>query len=117
MRVVCIFTALVVLLGYATSLFSALAGYLNATRERESSAARAIYANLAIFIPKFTLILTAFCALLVVISAFVNFYYFATYHTKIDAFIFGLKDDETTAIFGIIFNDYPLVKTKGQKQM
>lgn len=35
MRVVCIFTALVVLLGYATSLFSALAGYLNATRERE----------------------------------------------------------------------------------
>ena len=115
MRVVCIFTALVVLLGYATSFFSALAGHLNATRE--SSAARAIYANLAIFIPKFTLILTAFCALLVAISAFVNFYYFATYHTKIDAFIFGLKDDETATILGIIFNDYPLVKTKGQKQM
>ena len=35
MRVVCIFAALVVLLGYATSLFSALAGHLNATRERE----------------------------------------------------------------------------------
>lgn len=35
MRVVCIFAALVVLLGYATSFFSALAGYLNATRERE----------------------------------------------------------------------------------
>lgn len=35
MRVVCIFTALVVLLGYATSLFSALAGHLNAMRERE----------------------------------------------------------------------------------
>ncbi len=39
-----------------------------------------------------------------------NFYYFATYHTKIDAFIFGLKDDETSAILGIIFNDYPLVR-------
>ena len=37
-----------------------------------------------------------------------NFYYFATYHTKIDAFIFGLKDDETATILGIIFNDYPL---------
>ena len=35
MRVVCIFAALVVLLGYTTSFFSALAGYLNATRERE----------------------------------------------------------------------------------
>lgn len=44
------------------------------------------------------------------ISAFVNFYYFATYHTKIDAFIFGLKDDETATILGIIFNDYPLVR-------
>lgn len=43
-------------------------------------------------------------------SAFVNFYYFATYRTKIDTFIFGLKDDETTAILGIIYNDYPLVR-------
>lgn len=43
-------------------------------------------------------------------SAFVNFYYFATYHTKIDAFIFGLKDDETIAILGIIYNDYPIVR-------
>ncbi|MGX3098775.1 hypothetical protein [Helicobacter sp. 23-1046] len=39
-----------------------------------------------------------------------NFYYFATYHTKIDAFIFGLKDDETATILGIIFNDYPLIR-------
>ncbi|MGX3011458.1 LTA synthase family protein [Helicobacter sp. 23-1044] len=39
-----------------------------------------------------------------------NFYYFATYHTKIDAFIFGLKDDETATILSIIFNDYPLVR-------
>lgn len=48
--------------------------------------------------------------MLVALSAFVNFYYFATYHTKIDAFIFGLKDDETATILGIIFNDYPLVR-------
>ena len=107
MRAICIFTALVVILGYMMSLCQAVGAR---ERERESSAAHTIYANLATFIHKFTLILTALCAFIVAFSAFVNFYYFATYHTKIDAFIFGLKDDETGIILGIIFNDYPLVR-------
>ena len=36
-----------------------------------------------------------------------NAYYFKTYHTKIDIFIFGLKDDDTEAILRIIWADYP----------
>lgn len=31
------------------------------------------------------------------------------YQTNIDTFIFTLKDDETTAILGIIFDDYPII--------
>ena len=52
MRVVCIFTALVVLLGYATSLFSALAGHLNATRERERErvARRAQFMRISLYL-------------------------------------------------------------------
>lgn len=61
------------------------------------------------FIPKFTLFWVAFSAFLVILSICVNFYYFRTYHTKIDTFIFTLKDDETTAILQIIWQDYPVV--------
>ncbi|MGX3045071.1 LTA synthase family protein [Helicobacter sp. T3_23-1056] len=38
----------------------------------------------------------------------VNFYYYEMYKTKIDIFIFGLKDDNTKEILGIIFRDYPV---------
>ncbi|RDU70362.1 LTA synthase family protein [Helicobacter brantae] len=38
----------------------------------------------------------------------VNYYYFKTYHTQIDIFIFGLADDDTWAIAQIIFKDYPV---------
>lgn len=38
----------------------------------------------------------------------VNFYYFKTYHTQIDIFIFGLINDDTWAITQIIFKDYPI---------
>ncbi|MCX2717298.1 hypothetical protein OQH61_06060 [Helicobacter sp. MIT 21-1697] len=31
------------------------------------------------------------------------------YKTNIDIFIFGLKDDETSAILGIILRDYPVI--------
>ena len=41
--------------------------------------------------------------------ACVNFYYFKTYHTKIDIFIFGLKDDDTATILKIIWSDYPVI--------
>ncbi|MCW1360888.1 LTA synthase family protein [Campylobacter sp. CCS1377] len=32
------------------------------------------------------------------------------YGSKIDIFIFGLKDDDTNAILSIIFDDYPIIK-------
>ena len=117
LRAICVFAALVVILGYISS-----ANRLWANRtirytigggkslNNHSNQNRKIAQNLPTFIHKSTLILTALSALLVAFSAFVNFYYFATYHTKIDTFIFGLKDDETSAILGIIYNDYPLVR-------
>ena len=40
--------------------------------------------------------------------AIANFYYYEMYKTKIDIFIFGLKDDNTKEILGIIFRDYPV---------
>lgn len=49
------------------------------------------------------------CSFLVIFSALGNFYYFKTYHTKIDIFIFGFKDDDTTAILKIIWQDYPVL--------
>lgn len=36
-----------------------------------------------------------------------NFYYYEMYKTNIDIFIFGIKDDETSAILDIVFKDYP----------
>lgn len=51
-----------------------------------------------------------FIAFVVLISAFVHYYYFQLYGSKIDIFIFGLKDDDTKAILSIIFSDYPIVK-------
>ena len=43
------------------------------------------------------------------IAAIVNFYYFRTYGSKIDIFIFGLKDDDTLAVLSIMWQDYPIV--------
>lgn len=61
------------------------------------------------FIYAFTLFFATLTSFLFIISAFINFYYFQTYHTKIDIFIFGLKDDDTMAILKIILSDYPVV--------
>ena len=72
--------------------------------------ARVIYVNLATFIPRLTLILTTLCAFIVALSAFVNFYYFATFHTKIDAFIFDAKIAATKEVFQVIVSDYPIVR-------
>ncbi|WP_066387803.1 LTA synthase family protein [Helicobacter himalayensis] len=49
------------------------------------------------------------CSFLVIFSALGNFYYFKTYHTKIDIFIFGFKDDDATAILKIIWQEYPVL--------
>ncbi|WP_250325332.1 LTA synthase family protein, partial [Campylobacter lari] len=52
----------------------------------------------------------AFIAFVVLISAFIHYYYFQLYASKIDIFIFGLKDDNTKAILSIVFSDYPIIK-------
>lgn len=52
----------------------------------------------------------AFVAFIVLISAFIHYYYFQLYASKIDIFIFGLKDDNTRAILSIILSDYPIIK-------
>ncbi|WP_158654638.1 LTA synthase family protein [Helicobacter equorum] len=51
----------------------------------------------------------ALISFLVCFSAIGNFYYYKTYHTKIDVFIFGIKDDDTLAILKIIWQDYPVI--------
>lgn len=61
------------------------------------------------FIYTLTLCFSTIASFLIIISVFVNFYYFQTYHTKIDIFIFGLKDDDTAAILKIIWADYPAI--------
>ncbi len=43
-----------------------------------------------------------------ILSVFINFYYYELYKTNIDIFVFGILDDNTKAIFGIIFEDYPI---------
>lgn len=53
-------------------------------------------------------IFIAFVAFVFISFCFLNFYYYELYHTKIDIFIFGLKDDNTQAILDIVFKDYPL---------
>lgn len=40
----------------------------------------------------------------------INFYYFKTYHTQIDIFIFGLVNDNFRAIMQIILKDYPIFR-------
>lgn len=53
-------------------------------------------------------IFIAFLAFVFISFCFLNFYYYELYHTKIDIFIFGLKDDNTQAILDIVFKNYPL---------
>lgn len=51
----------------------------------------------------------AIISFLCLVFACVNFYYYQMYKNKIDIFIFGLKDDDTAAIFSILFKDYPVL--------
>ena len=116
MRAVCVVFAVILLLGYATSTLNTFFHALNAknvgvkTNSPNSNNALgggALTYKLASFCTKFTLFFATFSSFLIIISALINFYYFATYHTKIDIFIFGLKDDDTEAILRIIWADYP----------
>lgn len=49
--------------------------------------------------------------LLMVIALFtlINIFYYITYDRYIDVFIFGLLDDDTTAILKTIWSDYPVI--------
>ncbi|TKX29817.1 sulfatase [Campylobacter sp. MIT 12-5580] len=61
------------------------------------------------FDKRFIIFVVACFAAFVAFSALGGFYYFKAYHTKIDVFIFGLKDDDTAAILKIIWQDYPVL--------
>ncbi|CAQ82463.1 MULTISPECIES: LTA synthase family protein [Photorhabdus] len=39
-----------------------------------------------------------------------NIYYYATYERSIDLFIFGLVEDDTTAVLHTLWNDYPVIR-------
>lgn len=65
--------------------------------------------NLAKFYQIISSIYIAIVSFIVVIFAFINYYYYQIYQNKIDMFIFGLKDDDTAALISIIWNDYPVI--------
>ncbi|RAX57307.1 hypothetical protein CCZ01_06300 [Helicobacter monodelphidis] len=84
MRVVCVMVAVILLCAYFTPpLRFVLNRYL---------------CNFSLGLKWAKLLFFAYIVLvsfIVIFSAIGNFYYFQTYHTKIDIFIFGLKDDDT----------------------
>ena len=53
-------------------------------------------------------------SLLVIVSftliAISNFYYYETYHNHFDIFIFGLAEDDTSAVLANIWQDYPVLR-------
>ncbi|MGL5294056.1 MAG: LTA synthase family protein, partial [Aeromonas sp.] len=54
--------------------------------------------------------LLGLCGFIVAAVAIGNFYYYQTYHTHIDLFMFGLIEDDTKAVLGNMWQDYPIVK-------
>lgn len=114
MRAICVICAFILLLGYAVSACKGIFHTINAKNlilkantSNSTLGGGALTQKLVDFLVKFTLFFTTLSSFLIIISAFVNVYYFKTYHTKIDIFIFGLKDDDTEAILRIIWADYP----------
>lgn len=119
MRAVCVVIALIMLLGYL-ALFSKMLfkARLKMTAgggafDKKNLSENDFFLNFCLkfdkFIYKFTLFFATLSSFVFALSAFVNFYYFRTYHTKIDIFIFGLKDDDTAAILKIMWQDYPVL--------
>ena len=39
-----------------------------------------------------------------------NYFYYQTYHTYYDIFIFGLVEEDTNAVLKNIYDDYPVIK-------
>lgn len=72
--------------------------------------ALAFFASTLCFFARFVILLYTFLlGFVFMVAAIVNFYYFRIYGSKIDVFIFGLKDDDTGAILQIMWQDYPVL--------
>lgn len=56
----------------------------------------------------FSSIYIGIMAILSALFSFIGFYYYDMFKSKIDIFIFGLKDNDTSAVLSIIFEDYPI---------
>ena len=104
LRVVCMGMAAILLFGYIIALLTPLSKRLHqipantqATTKGGGIAHKILLAYIAII------------SFLVCFSAIGNFYYFKTYHTRIDTFIFGIKDDDTLAVLQVIWQDYPVL--------
>jgi phosphoglycerol transferase MdoB-like AlkP superfamily enzyme len=50
-------------------------------------------------------------ALLYVMLSLINLHYFGFYKTPIDSLIFGLAEDDTTAVLETIWRDFPVIQT------
>jgi len=48
--------------------------------------------------------------IIAVIAAVTNYYYYATYGTHFDVFIFGLIEEDTRAVLKNIWDDYPVLR-------
>ena len=98
-RIVCMGMAALLLLIYVVQIVS----FINTKRSKHNTTkGRGIGHTLIISY-------IALISFLVCFSAIGNFYYYKTYHTKIDVFIFGLKDDDTLAVLKIMWQDYPVI--------
>lgn len=58
---------------------------------------------------KYILLLSSSLVMLCLLFTVINIFYFMTYYRHIDVFLFGLIDDDTTAIIKTIWLDYPVV--------
>lgn len=52
----------------------------------------------------------ALISLIVAAAAIGNFYYYQTYHHHFDVFVFGLFEDDTTAVLANMGQDYPVLE-------
>lgn len=59
-----------------------------------------------ILLPIYTFVIT-FLSLGLLIG---NYFYYKTYNNYYDIFVFGLKEDDTTAVLKNIYDDYPVIK-------
>lgn len=102
LKVILIGFAPLLLLGYIALLWRFAQSKSNSyILERIAQITRRIY-------PAFSSIYIGIMAILSALFSFIGFYYYDMFKSKIDIFIFGLKDDDTSAIFSIIFKDYPV---------